>query len=125
MSLLVGHVDLLYCCAHHTLRVVHSELTATFAAHHDGFTSAMSQSASRCWDGASLPLSLGGPGVAHRHSNVTRIFLVKLGRLLGDREQRHTAVFARIVRAPNEHHSAFHLEGVGFSGAPLAVGQRL
>ena len=60
---------LLYCCsarANRTLRVVHPELTARFAAHHDA-------SLRRClnrlagvapaniiWDLASLPLSLGG-----------------------------------------------------------------
>ena len=86
---------LLYCCfarANYTLRVVHPELTAGFAAHHDA-------SLRRCLShllGVALASTYSAP-----QCNIARKtrFLGKLADCLEMIHQRHPTVCARIVDA--------------------------
>ena len=95
---------LLYCCgarANYTLRVVHPELTAGFAAHHDA-------SPRRClshllgvapasiyWDLASLPLCLGGLGLRSALLLARPAFWASWADCLEMIHQRHPTVCAR------------------------------
>ena len=91
--------------------MVHPELTAGFAAHHDAsLRRCLSHllgvaPASIYWDLASLPLCLGGLGL-------------RSAALLSS--QRHPTVSARIVDALLAQHPSFHLAGVRASGEHLA-----
>ena len=98
---------LLYCCgarANYTLRVVHPELTAGFAAHHDAsLRRCLSHllgvaPASIYWDLASLPLCLRLSAPQCNVARKTR-FLGKLADCLEMIHQRHPTVCARIVDA--------------------------
>ena len=121
---------LLHCCAaraNYILRMVHPDLTATFAAHHDAsLRRCLSQllgvdPSSVYWDLASLPLSLGGLGLRSATVTSRPAYWSSWADCLGMVQQRHPAVSRRIVHALNAHHPAFHLAGVPASGAHLAA----
>ena len=123
---------LLYCCAaraNYTVRVVHPELTAGLAAHHDA-------SLRRClsqlldfdpntvyWDLANLPLSLGGLGLRSATLMSRPAYWSSWAECLGVVQQRHPTVSACIVQALNHQRHSFPLTGLRACGAQLtAVG---
>ena len=120
---------LLLCCgdrANYTLRVVHPELTAGFAAHHDASLRRCLSSllgvapASIYWDLASLPLSLGGLGLRSATLLARPAFWASWADCLEMIHQRHPTVCAHIVDALHAQHPSFHLDGVRASGEHLA-----
>ena len=123
---------LLYCCgarANCTLRVVHPELTAGFAVHHDAslrrcFSHLLGVApASIFWDQASLPLCLGGLGLRSATLLARPAFWASWADCLEMIHQRHPTVCARIVDALHAQHPSFHLDGVRASGEnPASAG---
>ena len=121
---------LLFCCgarANYTLlRVVHPELTAGFAAHHDASLRRCLSSllgvapASIYWDLASLPLCLGGLGLRSATLLARPAFWASWADCLEMIHQRHPTVCAHIVDALHAQHPSFHLDGVRASGEHLA-----
>ena len=110
-----------------TLRVVHSELTAGFAAHHDAsLRRCLSHllgvaPASIYYDLASLPLCLGGLGLLRSATFLARpAFWASWADCLEMIHQRRPTVCARIVDALHAQHPSFHLDGVRASGEHLA-----
>ena len=111
---------LLHCSAvraDNTLRAVHPELTATFAAHHDA-------SLRRClslllnvdpstmyWDLASLPLSLGGLGLRGASLTSQPAYWSSWADCLGMVQQGHSTV-SLIVHALDAQHPVFHVAGL-------------
>ena len=105
---------LLYCCAvraNYTLRVVHPELTAGFAAHHDdaSLRRCLSQLLGVDPSVVSLPLSLGGLGLRSATLMSRPAYWSSWADCLGMVQQRHPTVSACIVQALNHQHPSFHL----------------
>ena len=107
------------------IRVVYPELSATFAVHHDASLRrclsrllGVDPSSVYC-DLASLPLSLGGLWL--RSATLTsRPASGQVGRTVWEWSSTDSSVSPCRARF-DEHHPAFHLEGVRLSGAHLAA----
>ena len=112
---------ILYCSAaraNYYLRVVHPDLSSTFATHHDASLRRVLCSLLQVdpsflfWNAASLPLSLGGLGLRSASLLSKAAFWASWADSLQMVQQRHPAVSHQILRDLHDQNPNFHLAGL-------------